>query len=70
MSKDNIIPKLLPPERIIEIYRIYEACGQVFEGSHISEVFGHIAALTALIKQREQQLIDMIKAVEISPVEA
>lgn len=62
MSEYKVIPKLLPVKRVIEIYRVSEACGQIYEGSYISEIFGHIAALTALIKQRDQQLIDIIKA--------
>ena len=55
-------PELLKPKRVIEIYQTYDACGQMFEESPVFEIFGHIAALTALIKQRDQQLIDMIKA--------
>lgn len=69
MIKDEVTPKLLPVKRVIEIYQVSEALGQVFEGSPMFELFGHIAALTALIKQRDKQLLDTIKAIA-SPVEA
>ena len=62
MSEVCIEPKLLKPERIAQIYVIYDACSQIFEGSPISELFGHIAGLTALMKERDEQLLDIPKA--------
>ena len=63
MSEVCVKPELLTPKRVIELYQVYDMCGQIFEESTIFELFGHIAALTALIKQRDQQLIDVIKAI-------
>lgn len=62
MNKVCVEPKLLKPERITQIYLVYDACSQIFDGSPISELFGHIAALSTLIKERDEQLFDIIKA--------
>ena len=70
MIKEKVTPKLLSVKRILEIYQVSEALGQVFEGSPMCELFGHIAGLTELIKQRDKQLVDTIKAIVESPVEA
>ena len=62
-SNINLVkPKLLTEERIIELFNIYDCCSQVFRGSPVLEIFCHIAALTANIRERDQQLLDMIRA--------
>jgi len=58
----NAKPKLLKPERIIELYKIYTITDQLFEGSTMLEIFEHIAALTKVIKERDQQLVSIINA--------
>lgn len=40
--------KLLPPEKVASLFLLYNACDQLFEGSHILALFQHIMALSAL----------------------
>jgi len=50
----DIEPKLLKPERVIVLYRIYNGTGEIFDGSPIKELFEHIAALTLIVKRMEE----------------
>lgn len=54
-------PELLTAEELVRLFRVYDACGQVFEGSTISKLFGHIAALNLLIKARDEALVETIR---------
>lgn len=59
MDISKIKPKLLKPERVVEIFMIYNLCGEIFEGSPLLELFEHIAMLTMLVKQ-DNQLVDSV----------
>ena len=56
----KIEPKLLTPERIIDLYKVYVMTDYIFEGSPMLELFQHIAALTNEIKKRDQALVEII----------
>ena len=56
----EIEPKLLTPERIIDLYKVYVMTGCIFEGSPMLQLFQHIAALTNEIKKRDQALVEII----------
>lgn len=41
----GIAPKMLPPQQLGGLFTVFRATGQLFEGSHMSLLFGHILAL-------------------------
>lgn len=49
LKECGITPKVLNTERLIKIFTIYKMTGQLFEGSHMSELFGHIFGLQSRV---------------------
>lgn len=64
MNLKNLKAELLSSEEIVRIFCVYNACDQLFEGSHILNLFKHIMALNVMLENQDA----MIKAVlEESP---
>jgi len=53
METKDLKPKLLEPEEIVNIFLIYNLCGEIFEGSNMLKLFQHIAALSMRVRELE-----------------
>lgn len=45
LKQFGITPKELAPEQLAQIFIVLKVTGQLFEGSYMSKLFGHILAL-------------------------